>query len=208
MIKKNKVTMIVTSIIILLPIIFGVFLFEKLPEQIAVHWGVSGEPDGFAPKWVAVFVLPVILLAFQWLCAFVTGLDKKSRAQSEIMQKLVLWIIPIINLVMNFIVYATAFEIKLNVGLILLMFFGVFFIVVGNFLPKCTQNSFIGIKTSATLQDIEVWNKTHRLAGILWVISGVVTMFLALLNLHLVALPILIIMVLVPVIYSYVIRKK
>ena len=116
MIKKNKVTMIVTSIIILLPIIFGVLLFEKLPEQIAMHWGVSGEPDGFAPKWVAVFVLPVILLAFQWLCAFVTGLDKKSRAQSEIMQKLVLWIIPIINLVMNFIVYATAFEIKLNVA--------------------------------------------------------------------------------------------
>ena len=202
MIKKNKFTMIVTSLIILLPIIFGAFVFEKLPEQIAMHWGVNGQPDGFAPKWVAVFCAPVVLLAFQWLCAFLTGFDKKSVNQPEFMQKLVLWIIPVINLVMSFIVYATAFEIELNVGFILLMFFGVFFIVVGNFLPKCTQNSFIGIKTSATLQDIEVWNKTHRLAGILWVISGVVTMFLAILNLYLFALPILAIMVIVPIVYS------
>ena len=41
--KKNKWTMVVTSIIILLPIVVGILLWDKLPDQVPYHWDINGE---------------------------------------------------------------------------------------------------------------------------------------------------------------------
>ena len=60
---KNKFKVIITSIIVLLPILVGVADWDELPEQIATHWGPSGEPDGWSSKAVAVFALPLFLTA-------------------------------------------------------------------------------------------------------------------------------------------------
>ena len=73
MIKKNLKVLIITSIIILLPILAGVFLWDQLPEQIPAHWNASGEVDGWSSKPFTVFGMPLILLAFQWLCVLGEG---------------------------------------------------------------------------------------------------------------------------------------
>ena len=54
MIKKHLKTLLLTSAVILLPILAGVILWDKLPDSVPVHFGPTGEADGFAGRGVAV----------------------------------------------------------------------------------------------------------------------------------------------------------
>ena len=78
MIKKNLKTLIITSIVILLPILAGIYLWEQLPEQLPYHWNASGEVDGWCGKPIAVFGMPFLLVAIQWICALGTAADPKK----------------------------------------------------------------------------------------------------------------------------------
>ena len=77
MIKKNLKTLIVTSVVILLPILAGVILWNQLPNPMPTHWNASGEIDGWSSKPFAIFGLPLILLAAQWLSVLGTAADPK-----------------------------------------------------------------------------------------------------------------------------------
>ncbi|MBO7274372.1 MAG: DUF1648 domain-containing protein [Clostridia bacterium] len=70
MTKQNIGILILTSIIVLLPIVAGVFLWERLPAQIPIHWSLSGEIDQYVPKFVAVVVFPLVMLALHWVSFF------------------------------------------------------------------------------------------------------------------------------------------
>ena len=205
--KKNKWLMVVTSIIILLPILGGVLLWDKLPERVPYHWGVDGEVDGWASKPMAVFGLPPFMLAIQWICILATGLEPKAKnVTTTKMLGLVLWIIPVLNLFLHVMVYLAAFGRKVDMAAIMPLFMGALFVVMGNYLPKCKQSYTMGIKLPWTLNDEENWNKTHRLAGKLWVAGGLLTMCCALLTgtaAFTVMMSILVVMCAVPTIYSY-----
>lgn len=208
MIKKYKWTLIVTSIITLLPILVGVILWDKLPESVPTHFGVDNEADGWSSKWFAVFGLPIFLAAMEWVCVFVTSLDPKSKNISGKAMGVVLWIIPVISLIANSMVYTYALGLKLDIGRIMMIFFGALAIVVGNYLPKSSQNFSMGIKISWTLNDEENWNHTHRFAGRLWVLCGVVMLLFSVLRLVWLFFAVCAVMVIAPVIYSYCYYKK
>ena len=209
--NKCKWTMLTTSLLILLPIVAGVILWDKLPEKIPCHWGINGEVDGWASKPMAVFLLPCILLGVQWLCFLATGLDPKRRNIPPKVMGIVLSIIPSLNLVLHVLVYLYAFDYKVDVAVTLSVLFGVMFVIIGNYLPKCKQSYTLGIKLPWTLHDEENWNATHRLAGKLWVAGGLLTMLCALLPAvatFIVMMVILLVMCAVPTVYSYLYYKK
>ena len=79
MIKKNWKTLLITSVVILLPILVGLVLWNQLPDQIPSHWDASGEIDGWSSKPFTVFGMPLILLALQWLCVLGTNSDPKKE---------------------------------------------------------------------------------------------------------------------------------
>ena len=93
MIKKNLKVLIITSVIILLPMLAGLVLWNKLPEQVPFHWNAAGEIDGWASKGVAVFVPSASMLALQWLCMLVTSADPKKQNHPEKVLFLVFWLI-------------------------------------------------------------------------------------------------------------------
>ena len=64
MIKKNLPKLIITSLITLIPIVVGLILWDKLPDQVPVHWDINGDVDDYATKTQAVFVMPLVLVAF------------------------------------------------------------------------------------------------------------------------------------------------
>ena len=208
MIKKNLPKLIITSIITLIPIIIGIILWDKMPEQVPVHWNINGEVDGFATKTQAVFVMPLVLVAAHWICVLGTNLDPKKQNISDKVFTLVLWIIPVLSLLCNSFVYATALGHNVNVEVIMPLFMGALFVVIGNYLPKCKQSYTLGIKLPWTLNDEENWNKTHRLAGFLWVICGVMIMVTAFLGKFWLLFVVLIPMVIIPTVYSYLLYKK
>lgn len=208
MIKQHKTTLILTSIVILIPIIVGMILWNQLPETIATHWGTNNEPNGFSSKPVAVFGIPAVLLGFHWLCVIVTKFDKKSKNINSKVLSLVLWICPVLSLLMSTIVYLTAMGKEIKVGFIVILFMGLLFFIIGNYLPKCKQSYTMGIKLPWTLKDEENWNKTHRFAGPLWVIGGVVIMATAIVESPVIFITIVAVMMIVPTVYSYLHHKK
>ena len=208
MIKKNLPILIITSIVILIPLLIGLILWDKLPEQMPMHWDITGNVDEYVGKPMAVFAMPLILVAFQWICAVGTSLDPKKKNISDKMFTLVLWIIPVISLLCNSFVYATALGRQVNVEVVMPLFMGALFIVIGNYMPKCKQSYTLGIKLPWTLDDEENWNKTHRLAGYLWVIGGALIMATGFLGAFWLIFIALIPMVFVPTVYSYLLYKN
>ncbi|HLA08358.1 MAG TPA: DUF1648 domain-containing protein, partial [Anaerolineales bacterium] len=55
-----------TSILVLLMIlgatIAGLLLWNKLPDQMASHWNINDEVDGYMSKTWGVFMMPLITL--------------------------------------------------------------------------------------------------------------------------------------------------
>ena len=208
MIKKNLKVLIITSIVILLPILAGLILWNQLPEQIPTHWNAAGEIDGWSSKPFAVFGLPAILLAAQWLCVLGTAADPKRSAHPQKILHLVLWIIPVLSVLLNVLTYMAAMGRQVRMEVIMPVFIGLLLAIVGNYLPKCKQNYTIGIKIPWTLNNEENWNKTHRFAGWLWTVCGIIIMLTGFFGGFWIFFIIVLLMVLAPIAYSYILHRK
>ena len=210
MLKENKKTIILASIITILPIFIGLYFWNKLPEQMGTHFGVNGEVDGYSSKTFAVFGTPILLLAVEWFCAFVTANDPKKQNISPKLFKLILWIVPIVSLFIALFLYSYNLGFNINITNAAGIFVGLIFIIIGNILPKAKHNYTVGIKIPWTLANEENWNRTHHLAGYLWVIGGIITILLSFIDatkiISIVFAPIII--GIVPCIYSYILHVK
>lgn len=97
--KRNFGISILTSIIILLPILAGVLLWDQLSPQIPIHWNLQGAVDGMVPKAVAVFGFPVLMLVLHWIS---TALTKR---ESEGKRAFAYWFIPLLTLILSGVIY-------------------------------------------------------------------------------------------------------
>ena len=211
MFKKHLKTITLTSFLTLAPIVAGLLLWNRLPDEIAIHFNIHGVADDFADKRIAVFVLPLFIFALHWFCAFVTTLDPKKQNITDKAYRLVLWICPCISILTNSIMFAVAMNYEFSINTVFSLFFGLLFAAIGNYMPKCRQNYSIGIKIPWTLNSEDNWNYTHRLAGKLWFAGGIViilTSFLTQKIFFYVFVPVTLIMVSVPIICSYLYHKK
>lgn len=208
MIKKNLKTMIITSIIILAPIVAGLLLWDQLPAEIATHFGSDGEPDGWSSKEFAVIGLPLFLLAVHWFCAAFTGVDPKKENISNKMMTLVLWICPVIAIVGDGSMYLYALNNSINTTIIGVILVGCLLLVLGNYMPKMKQSYTLGIKLPWTLNSEENWNRTHRLAGWITMLAGVIVLIGGFTEQFWTVFVAIALVAVVPTIYSYVLYKK
>lgn len=208
MIKKHMKTIIITSILTIAPMIVGIILWDKLPAEVPTHFGINNEPDGYSSKAFAVFGMPLLMLAMHIVCIFATKLDPKMNGLSSKVFTMVLYIIPTVSLLICAMIYPVALGKEMRVGLIVILFMGLLFTVLGNYLPKCKQSYTVGIKLPWTLDDSENWTKTHALAGKLWVAGGLLIIATAFLENPVIFFSIVVVMVLVPTVYSYLLFKN
>ncbi len=213
MIKNNKLKTLISSIITLLPIVFGLIMWDKLPANMNIHWNISGEADGTGSKALVVFLVPLVLLLFHLICLIVTSFDRKQKEQNPKALSIVFWIIPALSVYVNLIMYSFAFGYEIKMEAITLILLGVLLAVIGNYMPKVKQNSTLGIKIKWTLENEENWNATHRFAGRVWFFCGIgllISVFFAttayIIAFILVAL--LLVTAVVPIIYSFVYYLK
>ena len=205
MLKRNKLTIILTALITAAPMLLGLALWSRLPETIATHFDLNGVPNGWSSRAFTVFGLPLFLVAVHLLCAFGTMMDPKRKNIQDKMYKLVLWICPVISVLVCTAVYLYALGVNVDMARTAEVMVGILFIIIGNYLPKCRQSYTMGIKLPWTLHDEENWNATHRFGGWLWMAGGVAYLLLALLGVRSTALMLafLLVMVLAPTVYSY-----
>ena len=200
--------MIITSIIILAPIVAGLLLWEQLPAEMATHFGSDGEPDGWSSKEFAVIGLPLFLLAVHWFCAAFTGVDPKKENISNKMMTLVLWICPVIAIVGDGSMYLYALNNSINTTIIGVILVGCLLLVLGNYMPKMKQSYTLGIKLPWTLNSEENWNRTHRLAGWITMLAGVIVLIGGFTEQFWTVFVAIALVAVVPTIYSYVLYKK
>ena len=145
---------------------------------------------------------------FNLLCHFGTKLEKRKENYSKELYSFMYFIIPLIcNLIYPLAIFkALGKDVKIEV--IIPAFVSVVMVILGNYLPKCKQNSTMGIKIPWTLKSEENWNKTHRFAGWLWTVCGILIMLTGFFGGVWVFLPIVLVMVLVPFLYSYLLHRR
>ena len=208
MIKKNMKTLIITTVVTLLPIAAGLILWNKLPEQLPIHFNINGEADSFSSKAFGVFGLPVFLAILHWICTLGTKADPKHKNHSDKMLTLVFWICPLISLLCSSVIYAYAMNLNIDVVFIMCLVLGTMFTVIGNYLPKCKQNYTVGIKISWTLNDEENWNYTHRVSGKIWVAGGIFIILTAIFRQPWIFFVVMILMAIIPFVLSYLFYRK
>ena len=211
MIKNNKLKTIISSIIILLPAIFGVIAWDKLPDEMVSHIGISGSPDSVSSKAFMVFGMPLILLAVHLLCLWLSDKDPSHRKQSAKAIGVVFWVMPAASLFVSGMMYAAALEMSFNPMMLVVGFLSFLFIFIGNYLPTCKQSATMGIKIKWTLENAENWRATHRFSGKVWFICGLLLIpciFLPEKYAPTLLVSIILPVAILPVCYSYLYYKK
>lgn len=173
---------VISVIATLLPIIIGLALWNKLPDELPVHWGIKGNVDRLATKAEGIFIMPCLCAIIQIGVLIKLYIDPRKE---QIHYKPVLvsiWIVPLITILINVLIYIIALGGKVSMTMAVFFIIGVMFIGLGNYMPKLKQNYTIGIKVPWTLNSEENWNMTHRMAGKLYVVAGVISIIIALLN--------------------------
>lgn len=173
---STRNTSIIVLILITISIVAGVLLWNQLPDQMASHWNANDQVDGYMPKFWGVFMMPLIVLGMYVLFLVIPGIDplKANIAQFRGAFNLFIVLISVFMLYIHGLTLAWSLgyqDFKMSAAM--LPFMGVLFIFIGYMLRQAKRNFFIGIRTPWTLSSDTVWEKTHQLGSILFMVSGV-----------------------------------
>lgn len=199
---------IISLIICLMTIIPGLMIYKDLPKEVAVHFDINGNADGFASRGFTCFAMPLIFTAIQLVLCIITNLAWKEEKNKK--GEMVIKILPaIVFFVMMIWMLLNAKEKNLDIKAFVGIVMTVIFLVCGNFLPKIRRNAFYGIRTPHTLASPEVWDKTHRFAGPFVFVSGFLSMIITVMGMHLwVLFVIILVTIIVPLIYSEIVYRE
>ncbi|MGG4441968.1 SdpI family protein [Brevibacillus fortis] len=153
-------------------VVLGVICYPSMPDQMVIHWGPNGEPNGFAPKLVGVSFIPVVMLFI-----FVAVRSQKQYYQKfQSSHDTILNTLMIVLLVIHGVIIAYGYGYMLNIGIFVTLILGILFVTIGNFMPRFRHNYLIGIRTPWTLASEEVWKNTHLLSSRVFFIGGILIM--------------------------------
>lgn len=127
---------IITSIVCLLPILLGISLWTKLPDTMAIHFNIYGDPDNFASKGFVVFGIPILMVVLQAFCCFINDINSYKHGDRKKFTTVTKWIIPALTVVLQIITLGYGLGWNLDVRKIVSFVVGVIFLVIGNYLPK------------------------------------------------------------------------
>ena len=194
---------------IIADIIVAIVLYPSLPDRIPTHWGINGQINGWGQKNVAIFGILSLIIGMYALLSVIPTFDPKKHNYEKfgkfygiIKTGLTIFFSIIFGLSL-----AAAMKIDIQMDKTMTILLGILWIFMGNYMFSIKQNWFVGIRTPWTIEDEEVWNRTHRLAGKLWVGGGVLILISSFVYPP-AGFAIIMITGLIPVVYSYVIYKK
>lgn len=171
----TRTTTLVVLLLILIATATGLLLWNQLPDQMASHWNVNDEVDGYMPKVWGVFLMPLVTLGMFLLFLVIPNIDPNKANIAEFRESFNLFIV----LFVVFMLYIHGLTLAWNLGYagfrlstMLLPVMGLLFIFIGFMLRRAKRNFFIGIRTPWTLSSDTVWEKTHRLGAVLFLASG------------------------------------
>ncbi|MBR3932368.1 MAG: DUF1648 domain-containing protein [Clostridia bacterium] len=159
-------TLIVTSLVCLLPILLGIALWQKLPSSVPIHFDINNNPDNFASKEFAVFGMPVLMVLLQFICCIITDANSKKHGERKKFEKVVKWIIPFLTVVLQIITFCYAIGYKVDIRRVVSVIVGIILVVIGNYMPKFDYIKNYDLST-------EKAKKINRFIGFETVVMGI-----------------------------------
>ena len=206
-VRTNMICMIFIAIIIAV----AAYLYPSLPEQIPTHWNFEGEVDDYTPKPWGVLIMPLTAVFIFLIMKLIPIISPKGFRTDQFTGVVNIFTVTLVGFmsVVALLVLLAASGRDVHMNEMIFAGIGVLFIVLGNYLGKVRKNFFIGIRTPWTLASDEVWSRTHRLGGWIFVLIG----FFMFLNAFFRfperwLIGIIVFVALVPVLYSYVLYRK
>ena len=194
-----------------IPFIYAAYLYPSLPEIIPTHFNIKGEADGFGGN-DSIYLGPSIMgMASLFTYLFLTYIKKIDPKRSEQMedglfQKFGFFTVLFLTALSMVILYATTHQ-GISIEKLLFPLMGLAFAGMGLYIAKLKQNYFAGFKLPWTLDNVDNWNATHKIAGKVWLYGGIIQFFAGLAFSSVASFVIffiaMVVMVLVPTIYSY-----
>jgi uncharacterized membrane protein len=204
-------SLLISAAFILIGLIVAVWLWPRLPAQVPSHWNVHGQIDGHMPRfWAAAFPpLMVLALAFlTWLLPAISPNRFRIGPFAQVFTGLMLVIQGFI-LVVGMCVLLVGAGYALPMPKISMLGVGALMVILGNYMGKLQRNFFIGIRTPWTIASEATWERTHRLAGKLFVLAGLVVLVGTIFGLPFwVGIACILAAALIPAAHSYVIYRR
>jgi len=173
---NTRTTIIVVLVLLVAATIVGIALWNRLPDPMASHWNENDQVNGYMSKFWGVFLMPLITLGMFLLFLIIPSIDPLKANIAQFRDAFNLFI----TLIVAFMVYIYFLTLRWNLGYTdfamskaMLPAMGILFFFVGYMLRKAKRNFFIGIRTPWTLSSDRVWDETHRLGSVLFMVSGV-----------------------------------
>jgi len=208
-----RTTLIVLILLTLLSLGLSFWAAPRLPEMVPSHWNAAGQINGYAPRTSALWLMPLMILGTGLLLLFLPRIDP-LRKNIDAFRPAYHWIVVTLA---AFLVYLHGLTLLAGLGITFNMTYSlipaesVLLVVIGFVTERARPNWFIGIRTPWTLSSPTVWEKTHRLGGLVFKIAGVLTLVgLALpelIGMYFSIVP-LTIAVLIPTVYSYLLYQN
>ena len=160
-------TLIITGIVCLLPIFLGLFLWDKLPETMAIHFDINNNPDNFAPKGFVVFGMPALMLLLQAICCAINDVNAYKYGDRVKFEMATKWIIPVMSIVLQGVTLGYGIGMNIDIRKVAAILVGIIFLVIGNYMPKFDRVKNYNL-------DVEKAKKINRFIGYGSVVMGVI----------------------------------
>lgn len=204
-------TNVLCLIFIAITIAVAAYLYPTLPEQIPTHWNIEGEVDDYTPKPWGVLIMPLMGIFVFVIMKLIPVISPKGFRTDQFRGVMNIFTVTLVGFMsaVALLVLLSASGRNVHMNEMIFAGVGLLFIVLGNYLGKVRKNFFIGIRTPWTLASDEVWSRTHRLGGWVFVLIG----FFMFLNAFIQfpeewLIGSIVVVALVPVVYSYVLYRK
>ena len=124
--KNNRQELILASALMLLPVLYAIYFYQRLPENMAIHFDL------------VVFIFPIIMMVLEAIIYWSTMV--KDIVNSNFKQ-IIRWFIPFIFVLLYMATIYRSIDENFNIRKIVAMVVALVFIIVGNYLPKKVQEN-------------------------------------------------------------------
>lgn len=128
--------LIITGLLCLAPILLGIAVYDKMPAQMAIHFNINNTPDRFAPKNIALFLIPVLMLLLQIFCCVISDINAAKKGDSKKIELAIKLIVPVMTFVIYTATIGYAFDSAIDIRRIAVFIVGFIFVILGNYMPK------------------------------------------------------------------------
>jgi uncharacterized membrane protein len=206
--KLNLKKELIVWVGLAIPVVYLLLMWDKIPMNLPTHFDIHGQVNGYSSK----YLVPVISIGIYILFLIIPLIDPRKanykifEGSYFVLRMAVVLLLCLINLLtmINSIYH------NINLGMLVFMIIFILIAVMGNYLGNIRHNYFIGIRVPWTLNNEEIWTRTHRMAGKLWVAGGLsgIVCLLIFKNPNYIDFGIFACIILIPIVYSFMLHLK